>query len=96
MGWATRTIQKLQAGESAQCRPPGGSMEPHVHNRQLVTIDPIKIEQVAQGDIVLCVVGGNQYLHFVHAVNSDGTVTIANAKGHVNGKTRRVFGKLKR
>lgn len=46
------------------------------------------------GDIVLCKVEGQQYLHLVSAIGSDGRFQISNNKGHVNGWTtpKNIFG----
>jgi len=60
----------------------------------LVTITPATPESVEVGDIVLCHVRGNQYLHLVKAKDSNGQVQIANNNGHVNGWTKSVYGKV--
>jgi hypothetical protein len=42
---------------------------------------------------VLCKVGGAEYLHIVKAIQG-GRCQIGNNKGHINGWTRAVFGRL--
>lgn len=94
MGWASRHIEDLQAGRVVKCRPKGNSMVPLIHSGDLVTIEPIANDVEPQkGDIVLCRVKGQQYLHLVTAVKP-GQFQISNNKGHVNGWCARtaVFG----
>ncbi len=87
MGWADFHIQKLQGGETVQFRPSGNSMSGKVENKDLVTVVPIQAEPVV-GDVVLCKVKGNQYLHLVHAIKTENEKTrflIGNNKGGTNG-----------
>lgn len=84
MSWATHHIIRLKEGETVSFRPHGNSMVPRIHSGQLCTVEPVKLEQVAKGDIVLCKVRGSQYLHLVSAIR-DGQLQISNNKGHVNG-----------
>jgi hypothetical protein len=75
----------------------GSSMIPHIQNGAEVTVERTTIDNVVVGDIVLCFVSGRYYLHLVAAkqVNKNGTkVKIANARGHVNGWSSKVFGKV--
>ena len=92
MGWADRAIKDLQAGKTTVIKPHGGSMKGKVESGSTVTVEPIAPEDVQVGDIVLCKVKGNQYLHLVKAI--EGTrFLIGNNKGRTNGWTRAVFGK---
>lgn len=67
-----------------------------INSGQLVTVEPIKDHALLKaGDIVLCKVNGNQYLHLIMAVKRPGELfQIANNKGYVNGTAHRrnVFG----
>ena len=94
MGWATRHIERLRAGETIRFRPHGNSMTGIVNNGDLVEVAPLT-EPPRAGDVVLCKVRGVQYLHLVNAVQGD-RVQIANARGHINGWTSlaQVFGRL--
>lgn len=83
MGWATRHIEDLTAGKTVQCRPKGNSMAPLIHSGDLVEIAPLVCDP-AVGDIVLCKVKGNQYLHLVSAKKGE-QYQISNRKGFVNG-----------
>lgn len=94
MSWASHYIEKLKAGETVSFRPRGNSMVPKIKSGQLCTVAPVNRE-VVKGDIVLCKVRGNQYLHNVLAVKGD-QYQISNNHGHVNGWCSRqnVFGIL--
>lgn len=94
MSWASHYIEKLKAGETVSFRPRGNSMVPKIKSGQLCTVAPVNRE-VVKGDIVLCKVRGNQYLHNVSAVKGD-QYQISNNHGHVNGWCSRqnVFGIL--
>lgn len=95
MSWAARAIEELQRGEVAVIYPKGNSMLPLVLSGQRVEVEPCVISDLAVGDIVLCRVGGNDYLHLVKAA-SNGRVLIGNNRGGTNGWTKSVFGRMKR
>ena len=59
-------------------------MKPRIESGQLVTISPIVKASLAVGDIVLCKVGGKEYLHLLKAIQGD-RFQIGNNKGHING-----------
>jgi hypothetical protein len=84
MGWATMLIAKLQAGEIVQFRPRGHSMSGKIESKQLCTVEPVNPDSLKVGDIVLCKVSGNQYLHLILAVNNQ-RFLIGNNRGGVNG-----------
>jgi hypothetical protein len=92
MGWADKYIASLKRGETVTFRPQGRSMEPRIMSGQEVTVrpwgcNPCAVSDVPNvGDVVLCEIGGNQYLHIVKSVKMRGCV-IGNNKGHVNGFT---------
>lgn len=96
MGWATSYIEELKAGRTVRFSPSGNSMTGRVNHGDLVEVTPLDREP-EKGDIVLCKVRGNQYLHLVSAVRK-GQVQISNNRGHVNGWTGRdqVYGILAR
>ena len=95
MGWATFHIQKLGRGETVQFRPRGNSMAGKIESGQLCIVEPVRIEDVRVGEIVLCKVKGTEYLHIVKGVQG-GRVLIGNNKGRINGWTRNVYGRLVR
>ena len=92
MSWADRAIKLLVGGENATIKPHGGSMKPKVESGATVTLEPIDISELSRGDIVLCKVKGNVYLHLVKAIDN-GRVQIGNNRGRINGWTRTVFGR---
>jgi len=94
MGKNDDIAQQLTDGETVTTRLPGNSMTPRIKSRQLVTIEPCKLEDLKKGDVTFCKVRNNYYLHLVKQVGDDGRVLIGNNHGHNNGWTRQVFGKL--
>jgi len=95
MGWATGHIAKLRAGQVVSFRPRGNSMSPKIESGQLCTVEPVDPAQIEVGDIVLCKVNGNEYLHFVKAIQGP-RFQIGNNKGGINGwiGPNGVFGRL--
>lgn len=85
MGWATGHIAKLKQGETVSFRPRGQSMQGKIESGQLCTVEPVAdIEALQVGDIVLCKVGGNEYLHLVKAIQGE-RFQIGNNRGFING-----------
>jgi phage repressor protein C with HTH and peptisase S24 domain len=85
--------QRLQEGQTVQFRPRGDSMTPRIHSGDLVTVSP-DVSDLQVGDIVLCRVKGNYYLHLISAKLPRGRYQISNNQGHVNGNASAVFGKV--
>jgi len=92
MSWADKHIESLKNGETVKFRPHGNSMQGKIESGQLCTVEPVAIEDLKKGDIVLCKVNGKQYLHLVKAVKGKQCL-IGNNKGHDNGWTAQIFGK---
>lgn len=87
MAWCSHLLPLLAKGETVKCRPRGNSMTPKIFSGNLCTISPYNAPDVlSKGDIVLCKVHGNYYLHLVTAVRID-MVQISNNHGRVNGWT---------
>lgn len=96
MSWATHYIEKLKQGEPVKFRPRGNSMTGRINSGQLCTVEPIDdYSKLKKGDVVLCKVGGNQYLHLINAIQ-DKRYQIANNHGLINGWTseKNIYGKL--
>ena len=95
MGWADGHVARLQSGETVQFRPRGNSMVGKIASGDLCTIEPIGDHVLATGDIVLCRVSGNQYLHLVKAIQGD-RYQIGNNRGGINGWVTRdqIYGRL--
>ena len=69
MDWATPYIVKLKNGETVSFRPRGNSMQGKIESEQLCTVEPISdFESLQKGDIVLCKVNGNEYIHLIKAI----------------------------
>jgi hypothetical protein len=70
-------------------------MTPRIRSGDLCTVAPLGAHELEPGDIVLCKVRGQQYLHLVSAVRGE-EIQISNNHGHVNGWCRRtsVYGLL--
>jgi hypothetical protein len=94
MGWASHHIKRLQAGETVSFRPRGTSMKGKIESGQLCTVAPVDCSTLSVGDIVLCKVHGNEYLHLVKAING-ARFQIGNNRGLVNGwiGSSGIFGK---
>ena len=95
MGWAKYHIAGLQNKKTVQFRPHGHSMRSRIESGQLCTVEPVNFETLAVNDVVLCKVGGFEYLHIVKAIQDD-RYQIGNSKGHINGWVGRncIYGKL--
>ena len=59
-------------------------MSGKVESGQLCTVEPVDPLTLKVGDIVLCKVGGREYLHLIKAINGC-RFQIGNNRGHVNG-----------
>jgi hypothetical protein len=95
MGWATGYIEQLRQGKTVQFRPRGNSMSGKIESGQLCTVEPIDNPGSLQvGDIVLCKVGGNQYIHLIKAIQGK-RFQIGNNRGRINGwiTAKSIFGK---
>ena len=95
MGWAQSYIAKLKGGEQVSFRPRGNSMAGKIESGQLCTVVPIQDHSTLKvGDIVLCKVGGSEYLHLIKAIQGE-RFQIGNNKGRINGwvSAGSVFGK---
>jgi hypothetical protein len=71
-------------------------MTGRVNDGQLCTVEPLTDSVVlAVGDVVLCRVKGQQYLHLIKALQGD-RIQIGNNRGGINGwiSRRGVFGRL--
>ena len=95
MAWATQYIEKLKNNETVRFRPRGHSMKGRIESGQLCTVAPVKQDALEKGDIVLCQVNGNQYLHLIKAIQGK-RYQIGNNIGRINGwiTFSAIYGKL--
>lgn len=87
-------LEKLQNGETFVTNEKGNSMMPLIKSKQLHVLQPIKWEDCVIGDIVYCRVKGFFFTHLVKGKNNEKGLLICNNKGHVNGWTKQVYGKV--
>lgn len=95
MSWASFYIRDLLAGQTVKFRPRGNSMKGRINSGDLCTVIPITDDVTLEpGDIVLCKVRGNQYLHLIQA-KQDARYLIGNNRGGTNGWTgiNAIYGK---
>ena len=85
--------ERLLRGEVVRFRPRGNSMSPRVESGEEVEVFPCG-GSAEVGDVVFCRVRGRYLLHLVTAVFPDGRYQISNNRGHVNGATKQILGKL--
>lgn len=97
MGWAAAYIGKLREGETVSFRPRGHSMKGKIESGQLCTVEPVDAAELAVGDIVLCKVHGQEYLHLIKAIQGE-RFQIGNNRGRINGwiSAIGIFGRLVR
>jgi len=95
MGWATQHITKLKNNQTVSFRPRGNSMKGKIKSGQLCTVDPVIETDLSKGDIVLCIVNGNEYLHLIKAIQGK-RYQIGNNIGRINGwiTFNSIYGKL--
>ena len=87
-------LERLQSGETIETSEKGNSMVPIIKSGQKHILEPTTWENVELGDAVYCKVKGNFYTHLVKAINDKRGVQIGNNKGHINGWTKQVYGKV--
>jgi hypothetical protein len=84
MSWAQHAIKELQEGRQVQIRPRGHSMKGRVNDGDLVTLQPVKPEDLAVDDVVLVHIHGRDYLHLIKARDGQ-RLQIGNNRGGING-----------
>ena len=94
-GWSKKAKEELAAGRSIEICPRGNSMTPKIKSGQQITLSPIGNKEIKKGDIVFCKVKGNDYVHLVKGIRSNGEeFLIGNNHGNINGWTskKNIFG----
>jgi len=89
---------RLDGSRTVQFRPRGNSMVGKIESGQLCTVVPIDdVTHLKVGDIVLCKVNGNQYIHLIKAIQGK-RFQIGNNRGRINGwiTANSIFGKCAR
>ncbi|MGB7208126.1 MAG: hypothetical protein WBD27_05645 [Pyrinomonadaceae bacterium] len=70
-------------------------MKGEIESGQLCTVEPVSdIATLEKGNIVLCKVNGNEYLHLIKAIQGS-RFQIGNNRGRINGwiGPKSIFGK---
>ena len=84
----------LEEGKTFETSEKGNSMIPLLKSGQKHILAPINLTDVKVGDIVFARVGRAYFTHLVTAIDPKKGAQISNNKGHVNGWTKNVFGKV--
>lgn len=87
-------LERLLNGETFITKEKGNSMIPLIYSNQEHEITPITWEECNEDDIVYCKVKGNFMTHLVKGKNGNKGLLIGNNKGHINGWTKQVYGKV--
>lgn len=68
-----------------------------IESGDLCTVEPVQVEELEVGDIVLCKVGGSQYFHLIKAIQRQ-RFQIGNNRGGINGwiEANGIYGKCVR
>lgn len=94
------SAEQLQQGKVGKITGIGNSMTPILKSKQAVIVTPITDKIILEkGDIVLCKVKGNHYLHKIHSIRKVGDnyqYLIGNNHGHMNGWVNKdkIYGKV--
>lgn len=94
MARAKTKAERLFNGETFETSEGGNSMVPLIYSRQKHTLAPADINTIAVGDIVYCKVHGRFFTHLVKALDPKKGAQIGNNKGHINGWTKQIYGKV--
>lgn len=91
MNYRQRAIDELKEKGKTSLKANGNSMMPLIKSGSTVNIErQINYEK---GDVVLCKVKGNVYIHKVYGISEQKGYLIGNNSGHINGWTKHVYGK---
>ena len=86
-------IARLGKGEVLELTAHGSSMSPIIKNGDRYRLEPCSIEEAKVGDIVFCKVKGRYFTPLVTAIGDKGCL-ISNNRGHNNGWTRSIYGRV--
>jgi len=97
MNQKQRAIADLRAGNNTKFKGHGNSMSPRIPSGSMVTLEPVALADIEVEDAVLCKVKGSIFVHKVSALKGgpeNREVQISNLRGHVNGWTTTVYGRV--
>jgi phage repressor protein C with HTH and peptisase S24 domain len=87
-----RAIKELDEAGETSLKVSGNSMSPLIKTKSLLVLK--KTNDYRVGDAVLCKVKGNIYVHKITRIDAEGRYLISNNKGHDNGWTKNVYGRV--
>ncbi|MCK5600944.1 S24 family peptidase [Candidatus Pacearchaeota archaeon] len=87
-----RAIDELGDKGETYLKVHGNSMLPIIKSGSIIFL--IKQDFYKKGDIVLCKVHGNTYVHKIHETSNYKGYLIGNNKGYINGWTNNIYGKF--
>jgi phage repressor protein C with HTH and peptisase S24 domain len=87
-----RAIKELDEIGETSLKVSGNSMSPLIKTRSALVLK--KFDAYRVGDAVLCKVKGNIYVHKITQIDAEGRYLISNNKGHDNGWTKNVYGRV--
>lgn len=87
-------MQRLVDGETFETSEKGNSMVPLIKSGQKHKLAPATLEDIQVDDIVYCKVNGRLYTHKVYKLDLIRGALIGNNKGHINGWTKNIYGKV--
>jgi hypothetical protein len=87
-------LERLQSGETFITKERGNSMLPLIASNQEHVLAPCSWSETKIDDIVYCKVRGRFITHKVIAKDDNRGCLIANNKGHVNGWTKQIYGRV--
>lgn len=90
MKYRERAIKELEEKGKTSLKANGNSMMPLIKSGSIVHLT--KQDSYKKGDVVLCKVRGNIYVHKIYGVSNSKGYLIGNNKGHINGWTHNVYG----
>jgi len=81
-------LWKVKLGMTGRFRALGSSMEPVIPSGSRVAIEPVDVERIELGDIVLVKVGDETMLHLVKTIDRDERrIEVSGTSGPANGWT---------
>lgn len=92
-----RALTDLSKTGSTTMKVHGKSMEPIIKSGSTVTLARVPLDDLKVGDVVLCKVRRNFYVHKITVIQGGlgkRLFMIGNNKGHQNGWTRSIYGKV--
>jgi phage repressor protein C with HTH and peptisase S24 domain len=87
-----KAVEDLNEGKKHTMKVFGNSMSPLIKDGSKVTFS--KTDDYQIGDVVMTKVSGRWMVHKITKIGSDNRYMISNNKGHDNGWTKNIFGRV--